>query len=81
MIGASALWGATCPRQGSLAPAHSKDPILSIPSLPACSQRTPGNTEGRFAMSRSLTPDSSLDTLKKEAKRWLKALPSVGESR
>jgi hypothetical protein len=25
-------------------------------------------------MSRSLTPDSSLETLKKEARRWLKAL-------
>ena len=25
-------------------------------------------------MSRTLTPDSSLETLKKEAKRWLKAL-------
>ena len=25
-------------------------------------------------MSRSLTPDSSLETLRKEAKRWLKAL-------
>ena len=25
-------------------------------------------------MSRTLTPESSLETLKKEAKRWLKAL-------
>jgi hypothetical protein len=30
-------------------------------------------------MSRTLTPDSSLDTLKKEAKRWLKALRAGDE--
>src|SRR5262249_3623787 len=29
---------------------------------------------GRSSMSRTLTPDSSLETLRKEAKRWLKSL-------
>src|SRR5882672_5814326 len=34
----------------------------------------PGDTEGRPSMSRQLTSDSSLETLRKEAKRWLKAI-------
>ena len=29
--------------------------------LPACFQRTPGDTEGRLRMSRTLTPDSTLE--------------------
>src|SRR5579871_1982858 len=55
------------------APAHSNALIVSRPSS-GLSQRTPGETEGRLSMSRLLTPDSSLENLKKEAKRWLKAV-------
>jgi ankyrin repeat protein len=73
MIPDSALWGATCPRQGSLAPAHSKDLILSNPFFRPV-QRIPGDTEGRSQMSRQLTFDSTLETLKKEAKHWLKGI-------
>jgi len=38
-------------------------------------QRTPGSSGGR-CMIRRITPKSSLDNLKREAKRWLHALRS-----
>ena len=49
-------------------------PRLSQPFFQPVLQRTSGNVAEGKSMSRQLTPKSTLDNLKKEAKRWLKAL-------
>src|SRR5262245_12145756 len=41
---------------------------------PACAQRTSGENGRKVDMSRLITPQTTLDNLKKEAKRWLKEL-------
>src|SRR4030095_8747517 len=44
------------------------------PSLQPVIQRTSGGYRRKESMTRQLTPQSSLENLKREAKRWLKAL-------
>src|ERR1043166_9278864 len=44
------------------------------PSLQPVIQRTSGGFQRKVNMTRRLTPQSSLELLKREAKRWLKAL-------
>src|SRR5262245_56244925 len=62
------------PVRGKGAGSHPFEGTASFDPFFRPAQRTSGDTEGRSSMSRTLTPDSSLETLKKEAKRWLKAL-------
>src|SRR5262245_4907745 len=62
----SARWGASCPRQGSPTPTqlvHTK--VLNL---------LPAGVSGRQAPNGRKVCVSTLDNLKKEAKRWLKAL-------
>src|SRR3954451_25342533 len=73
----SAPWGASCPRQGS-----SSHPVGAVrshePSSCLYASGLQAPPEGRSSMSqpRQLTAHTSLEVLKKEAKRWLKALRS-----
>src|SRR5262245_3792370 len=62
------------PVRGKGAGSHPFEGTASFDPFFRPAQRTSGDTEGRSSMSRTLTPDSSLETLKKEAKRWAKAL-------
>src|SRR5262245_11051564 len=62
------------PVRGKGAGSHPFEGTASFDPFFRPAQRTSGDTEGRSSMSRTLTPDSSLETLKKEAKRWLRAL-------
>src|SRR5262245_53082399 len=67
-----ALWGASCPRQGRV----SHPPSITIVRTfsPACTQRTSGKNGRKVYMTRRITPQTDLDNLKKEARRWLKEL-------
>src|SRR5688572_8862711 len=66
-------WGATCPRQGSsLPPNRCEKNALNL--FPALQRADPRQQRKEGPMTRKLTARSSLDSLKKEAKRWLNAL-------
>src|ERR1051326_3777001 len=68
----SALWGASCPRQGSLLPPNPRFAFCTnLSSGPELSG--PGQN-GRKVMSRQLTVNTTLENLRKEAKGWLTAL-------
>ena len=68
----SAHWGATCPRQGSLLPPIPVHGDTIGPSSGLSSADSRHQREKR--MPRRLTPQSTLENLKREAKRWLRAV-------
>ena len=53
---------------------HHPEKEARRPPYPACAQRTPGVTGGRFHARPHARPPPGLESLKKEAKRWLAAL-------
>src|SRR5439155_8749352 len=69
----SALWGASCPRQGSLLPPNPRFAFCTdLSSGPELSG--PGQRRKEGNMQRKLTSATTLDNLRREARRWLKAL-------
>src|SRR6185436_14730187 len=66
----SARWGASCPRQGISHPAVRLPRSNLLPAWRSAGHRR----YRRKVMPRALTSDLTLDHLKKEAKRWLKAI-------
>jgi len=64
--------GASCPWQGKYFPPNRRCGDIAEPS-PACTQRTSGTTEEGFH-ERQAFAQARLESLKKEAKRWLDAL-------
>src|SRR5688572_18334616 len=68
----SARWGASGPRQGSLLPPNWFGFVHEPSSGPDSADS--GHNGRKARMPRKITPASSLDTLKREAKRWLRAL-------
>src|SRR6516225_9271858 len=76
----SACWGASGPRQGIL-PTHVGWCASHSNLLPACPQRTSDALE-EGCMGHEFPRHRNLDSLRKEAKRWLAALrDNVGDAR